>query len=142
MLTILDQGILNRATLIVELAVALVSIADKLPRAHLNLELYNTADMEAALARLYTCILLFFRLCARWYNRSSWARLWSSLRDTFEVKYKDLIEDIELYSDLVEGFARAGARVEVRNIHALTEADHRGLAGIDAKIKAAFDAQA
>ena len=64
-LTAHDEDILNRATLNEKIAVALVSIAEKLPRAHSNVELYNTADMEAALSRLNTCVLLFFRLCAR-----------------------------------------------------------------------------
>ncbi|KAF9693090.1 hypothetical protein EKO04_008923 [Ascochyta lentis] len=135
------MGVLNRATLVEELAKALVSIADKLPRAHLNVDMYKTSDMAAALSRLYTCILMFFRLCARWYKRSSWGRLWSSLKDPFELKYKDLLADIELCSNLVENLASAGARVEIRNVHALTESDHAKLIEIDAKTADAFDTQ-
>lgn len=135
------KGILNRATLVEELAKALVSIADKLPRAHLNADLYRTPDMEAALSRLYTCILMFFRLCARWYNRSPLGRLWSALKDPFELKYKDLLGDIELCSNLIDNLANAGARVEIRNVHALSESDHEKLIEIDAKVVDAFDAQ-
>ena len=140
-LTLPAKGIINRAHLIKELAEALVNIADILPRAHLNVELYRTSDIKSALSRLYACILMFFRLCARWYKKGSWGRLWSSLKDPFELKYKDLLVDIKRSSDLVESFAVVGARVEVRNIHALTKVDHTRLVEIDANWKMALDAQ-
>lgn len=127
---------LNRATLVEELAKALVSIADKLPRVHLSVDMYKTPDMEATLARLYASILMFFRLCAKWYNRSSLGRLWSALKDPFELKYKGLLADIELCSNLVDNIANAGARVEIRSVHALTESDHAKLIEIDAKVDA------
>lgn len=134
-------GILNRATLIEELAKALVGIADKLPRVHLNADLYQTSDMEAALARLYASILMFFRLCAKWYNRGSLGRFCSALKDPFELKYKALLADIELCSSLVDNLANAGARVEIRSVHALSESDHAKLIEIDAKVTDAFNAQ-
>ena len=134
-------GILNRATLIEELAKALVGIADKLPRVHLNADLYQTPDMEATLARLYASILMFFRLCAKWYNRGSLGRFCSALKDPFELRYKALLADIELCSNLVDNLANAGARVEIRSVHALTESDHTKLIEIDAKVTDAFNAQ-
>jgi hypothetical protein len=97
--------------------------------------------MEAALSRLYACIMMFFHLCARRYNRSSWGRLWSSLKDSFKLKYIDLIADIELCSTLVESLANAGARIEIWNIHVFTEAGHAKLAEIDAKMDRASCAQ-
>lgn len=86
-------------------------------------------------------MMVFFRLCARWYNRSSWGRLWSSIKDPFELKYKDLVADIGTCSALVEKLANTGERVEIRNIHALTEIDHALLLEIDRKMVDAFDAQ-
>lgn len=134
-------GILNRAILVEELTKALVDIADKLPRVHLSVDLYRTPDMEAALARLYASILMFFRLCAKWYNRGSLGRFCSTLKDPFELKYKALLTDIELCSNLVDNLANAGARVEIRSVHALTESDHVKLIEIDAKVTDAFNAQ-
>ncbi|KAF2996823.1 hypothetical protein E8E13_002571 [Curvularia kusanoi] len=135
------MGVLNRATLVEELARAFVGIADKLPRAPLNVDLYKTADMEAALARLYASILMFFRLCAKWYNRDSVDRFFSAIKDPFEQKYKALLDDVELCSNLVDNLANAGARVEIRSLHALTEGDHAKLIEIDAKVSDAFNAQ-
>lgn len=105
------------------------------------MELYKTADMEAALSRLYAGVLMFFRLCARWYSRGSWGRLWSSFKNPFELKYKDLVVEIERASGTVENLAIAGARVEVRNIHALTTGNHAKLVDIDTRLKTAFDTQ-
>lgn len=92
--------------------------------------------MEAVLARLYAGILMFFRLCAKWYNRSPLGRLWSAVKDPFELKYEKYLRDIELCSNLVDNLAKAGARVEIRSVHALTESDHAKLIEIDAKIDA------
>jgi hypothetical protein len=116
-------------------------IGDVLPRAHLSVELYQTADMKAALSRLYTCLIMFFHLCVRWYNQNSWGRLWSSLKNPFELKYKDLVADIESCSTLVEGLANGGARVEIRDIHVLSELDHTKLTEIDAKLEKVYDGQ-
>ncbi|KAH6618646.1 hypothetical protein C7974DRAFT_34011 [Boeremia exigua] len=140
-LKLILTGIINRANLIKELAEALVNIADKLPRAHLNVELYKTTDMEAALSKLYACILMFFRLCHRWHNRSECGRLSSSLKDSFELKYNDLLLEVERASGVVGNLATAGACVEIRNVHALTRADHAKLLGMDAGLKTAFEAQ-
>jgi hypothetical protein len=97
--------------------------------------------MKAVLSRLYTCLLLFLQLCVRWYNRSSWGRLWSSLKDPFELRYKDLVADIEICSTLVENLANGGARVEIRKIHALSELEQKKLEDIDAKMESLFHAQ-
>jgi hypothetical protein len=86
-------------------------------------------------------MLKFLRLCARWYNHSSLGRLLSSLKDPFELKYKDLLEEIEHSSGHVESLAVAGARVEVRSIHALTTVDHARLVELDVKVETTFNAQ-
>ena len=52
-----------------------------------------------------------------------------------------MLADIELCSKLVETLTNAGQRVEIRNVHTLTEIDHAKLIEIDAKVVDAFDAQ-
>jgi hypothetical protein len=90
--------------------------------------------MEAALSRLYAYIVLFFRLCVRWYNRSPLGRLWSSITSPFELDYQELVEEIQSCSKVVDDLASAGARTEIRHIRTLTELQHVQIRDIDAKL--------
>ncbi|KAH7084903.1 hypothetical protein BKA63DRAFT_4973 [Paraphoma chrysanthemicola] len=115
------MGIINRATLVQKLAEAFVAIGDVLPRADLSAELYQTGYMRDALSRLYAYIILFLRLCVRWYNRSPLGRLWSALKSPYELDYKELVDQIKVSSAAVEDLANAGARAEIRDIRTIQD---------------------
>jgi hypothetical protein len=80
--------------------------------------------MKDALSRLYAYIILFLKLCVKWYNRSSLGRLWSALKAPFELNYKDLVEQIKASSAAVEDLANAGARLEIRDIRTIQDIHH------------------
>jgi hypothetical protein len=87
----------------------------------LSAELYQTKYMEAALSQLFTYIILFLRLCVRWYNKNPLSRICSAIKTPFELGYQDLLEHIRECSKAVDDLANAGARVEVRDVRILTE---------------------
>jgi hypothetical protein len=118
---VIEQGIINRATLVEKLAQAFVAIGDVLPRANLSAELYQTGYMKDALSRLYAYIILFLRLCVRWYNKSSIGRFVSAITSPFELDYQELIDQIKVSSAAVEHLANAGARVEIRDIRTIQD---------------------
>ncbi|RAR04552.1 hypothetical protein DDE82_004509 [Stemphylium lycopersici] len=120
-------GIINRANLVQKLLQALIAIGDVLPRLDLSAELYQTEYMEAALSRLYAYIMLFFRLCVRWYNRSPLGRLWSAITTPFELDYQELVEQIQHCSQAVDDLANAGARAEIRHVRTLADLQHTQL---------------
>ncbi|KAI8940633.1 hypothetical protein NX059_001905 [Plenodomus lindquistii] len=128
------MGIINRATLVEKLAQAFVAIGDVLPRADLNAELYQTDHMRDALSRLYAYIILFLRLCVRWYNRSSLGRLWSALKSPYELDYKELIDQIKVSSAAVEDLASAGARAEIRDIRIIQDLHQARFAELYSKL--------
>jgi hypothetical protein len=86
--------------------------------------------MKEALSRLYVYIILFLRLCVRWYNRSSLGRLWSSLKSPFELDYQDLVQQIKASSVSVEDLANAGARIEIRDIRIIQGLHHSQSMGV------------
>lgn len=75
--------------------------------------------MRDALSRLYAYIILFLRLCVRWYNRSSLGRLWDAIKSPYELDYQDLYDQIRVSSAAVDDFANAGARAEIRDIRTI-----------------------
>ncbi|KAF2833902.1 hypothetical protein CC86DRAFT_312074 [Ophiobolus disseminans] len=118
------MGVIERATLLEELATAFVSIGDVLPRADLSAELYQTEDMKEALSRLYAYIIRFLHLCVHWYSRSSLGRFFSGLKNPFKLEYQDLVEHIKACSTAIEDLANAGARVEIRDISTIQAIHH------------------
>jgi hypothetical protein len=140
-LNVSPQGVINRANLIQKLSQALVAIGEVLPRADLSAELYQTEYMEAALARLYTYIILFLTLCVKWYNRSPLGRFWSSLKSPFELDYQELVEQIQRCSGVVEDLANAGSRAEIRHVRVLAELNHNQSRELDTKLLNVLEVQ-
>ncbi|CAN9304554.1 unnamed protein product [Alternaria sp. RS040] len=134
-------GVINRATLFERLSQALIDIANVLPRMHLSAELYPTKNMEAALSRLFKYIILFLRLCVRWYKKSSLGRVCSAIKTPFELDYQDSMEHIQECSKAVDDLANAGARVEVRDVHILTELQHAQVRELDSKLLKVLEKQ-
>ncbi|KAI4658936.1 uncharacterized protein J4E79_006696 [Alternaria viburni] len=134
-------GVINRATLFEKLSQALISIGDVLPRMDLSAELYQTQYMEAALSRLFTYIILFLRLCVRWYKKSPLGRICSAIKTPFELGYQELVNHIQECSKAVDDLASAGARAEIRDVHTLAMLQHAQLRELDAKLAGVMEGQ-
>jgi hypothetical protein len=133
--------VINRANLFEKLSQALIAIGDVLPRMDLSAELYQTKYMEAALARLFTYIILFLRLCVRWYKKSPLGRICSAIITPFELGYQDLVDHIQECSKAVDDLASAGARAEIRDVHALARLQHAQIRDLDTKLAMVMEGQ-
>jgi len=133
--------VINRANLFEKLSQALITIGDVLPRMDLSAELYQTKYMEAALSRLFTYIILFLRLCVRWYKKSPLGRICSAIKTPFELGYQDLVNHIQECSKAVDDLASAGARAEIRDVHTLAMLQHAQIRELDAKLAGVMEGQ-
>lgn len=132
---------IHRAGLFEKLSQALVDIGDVLPRMDLSACLYQTEVMEAALSRLFTYIILFLRLCVRWYKKSPLDRISSAIQSPFELGYHDLVNNIQECSKAVDDLASAGARAEIRDVRTLAMLQHAQIQEFDTKLAEVMEGQ-
>ncbi|KAL2418153.1 hypothetical protein ABEF95_011407 [Exophiala dermatitidis] len=107
----------NHEKLITTLAKALANIGESLARVNLAIFLYPTARMKHAVASVYACIMRFCIRAHDWYRANKLHHIWESLARPVELRYTDLIENIESAMGEVEGLATAAARAEQRDVH-------------------------
>lgn len=107
----------------------------------LNAEMYQTKYMEAALSRLFTYIILFLRMCVRWYRKGPWGRICSAIKTPFELGYQDLVNHIQECSKAVDDLASAAARAEIRDVHTLARLQHAQIWKLDAKLAEVMEGQ-
>lgn len=112
---------INHEKTIKTLAKAFSQIAEALPQAELAAILYPTGEMISAVSELYAHILSFCIRAKRWYQESRWMHAVDSLIRPMELRYLDLIKDIESQSQTVQLLAQAAARAEQRDMHILLE---------------------
>lgn len=107
----------NHAKSVAALAKGLSQIADSLPRIELATILYPTNRMKQAVAELYAHIIRFFVRAQEWYQQGKLRHAWDSFARPAELRYNDLIQQIEDCTREVDNLATAGARAEQRDIH-------------------------
>jgi len=108
---------INHEKTIKTLAKALSQVAEALPQADLAAILYPTNEMISAVSELYAHILTFCIRAKRWYEECRWMHIADSLFRPVELRYLDLIEDIEHQSQRVQRLAKAASRAELRDVH-------------------------
>jgi hypothetical protein len=96
---------------------ALVKIANALPRLELVAVLYPTRRMKEAVAELYASIMRFFIRARDWYMEGKVLHAIHSITRPVELRYKDIIEDIEQCSTDVDQLAWACSHAEQRDMH-------------------------
>ncbi len=99
------------------LAKGLSQIADSLPRIELTTILYPTNRIKEAIAQLYSHVIRFFIRAQDWYQQGKLRHAWDSFARPAELRYNDLIQQIEDCTKEVDNLATAGARAEQRDIH-------------------------
>ncbi|CAO2651418.1 Nn.00g039880.m01.CDS01 [Neocucurbitaria sp. VM-36] len=141
MMKFLFIGVINHETLVVQLAQALSTIGDVLPRTDLYAELYKTQSMQDAISQLYARIILFFQEALKWYNRGPAGRAFASIFKPFELHYEETVKSIQACTQKIEDIASAASRAELRDINLLTTLLHnksqlrdRRLDGIESQI--------
>ncbi|KAH0841535.1 hypothetical protein FOPE_06788 [Fonsecaea pedrosoi] len=110
------KGVINHAELLVEISRALTYVAEALPQIKLNLDLYQTEEMQQAVSRTYAYMLLFLQKAAKWYSTTSLSRVVTAVVSPFSLKYQDIVMQIKQCADQVTLIASAGARAETRDL--------------------------
>ena len=99
------------------LAKGLCHVADSLPRVEFLTLLYPTRRMKQAVADLYAYILRFLIRAQGWYQESKLLHALHSFTRPAELRYADLVEEIEACTRTVDGLASTGAQAEQRDMH-------------------------
>ncbi|OAL23865.1 hypothetical protein AYO22_06041 [Fonsecaea multimorphosa] len=101
-----------------ETAKGISQIAVKLPQIALAGELYrNNLLMVDNITKLYACVMKFLIRARRWYGESRILHAWHSVTRPPEIRYKDLLEDIESYASAVNQLAVSSSQAEQRDMH-------------------------
>ncbi|KAI0490224.1 hypothetical protein F4859DRAFT_520052 [Xylaria cf. heliscus] len=107
----------NNAKLLTNLSRALSQIADSLPRVELSAVLYPTDRMKEAVVKLYVHIINFLIRAKAWYEETCFRRIINGFARPAELRYNDIIEDIEKCTAEIDHLSTAGARAEQRDMH-------------------------
>ena len=99
------------------LAKGLCLVADSLPRVEFLTLLYPTRRMKQAVANLYAYIIRFLIRAQAWYQESKLLHALHAFTRPAELRYADLIEEIEACTRTVCSLASAGAQAEQRDMH-------------------------
>lgn len=110
------MGVLTHEKLVHQFSEQLAHIADALPLAKIDVELYQTDGMRRELAGLYRHILLFLRQATKWYGGSSAQRAIPALRVNCEKSFQETLENIKTCATKIDKMAAVGNRVDVRRI--------------------------
>lgn len=73
--------------------------------------------MKSALADLYAYTIKFFIRAIEWFRENPFQHILHSITRPPELRYKDLLEDIESQSRRLDQLAASGSQAEVRAIH-------------------------
>ncbi|KAJ3537715.1 hypothetical protein NM208_g6198 [Fusarium decemcellulare] len=110
------MGVLNYETLVKELCKALCRIADALRHVQVNLLLYPTEAMQGHIERLYAQIIEFTIRAMKWYEKHPVLRAISALGSPFQLKFRDIVDDILETSRCIDRLALSMSQVEVRQM--------------------------
>ena len=99
------------------LAKGLCQIADSLPKIQFAATLYPTERMKQAVSELYAHIVRFLIRAQDWYEENKLLHAFHSFTRPVELRYADIIEEVEACTQSVYGLATAGAQAEQRDIH-------------------------
>ncbi|KAH7125898.1 hypothetical protein EDB81DRAFT_201955 [Dactylonectria macrodidyma] len=109
-------GVLNYETLVKELCKALCRVADALRHVQLNLLLYPTEAMRENAAKLYLHIIEFATRAIKWYEKRRILKAVSALSSPFQLKFRDIIEDLLDTSRSIDRLALSMSQVEARQM--------------------------
>lgn len=99
-----------------ELCKALNHVAESLRHVQLNLLLYPTDAMREAATKLYLHIITFTTRAVKWYERRRVPKALSILSTPFELKFRDVVDDIIETSRSMDRLALSLSQVENRQM--------------------------
>ena len=108
---------MNYENLLKAVAKTFSQIADVLPRTELHLRLYTTPRMLSDIAQIYASIIQFVCRATEWYSKNRLQRSLSAIIKPFEIGFKDIVDEIGVYSRRVDEHANAAMKAELRDLH-------------------------
>lgn len=73
--------------------------------------------MRSALEDLYAYLIKFFIRAFDWFQENPFQHILHSITRPPELRYKDLLDDIDCHSRRLDQLATSGSQAEVRAIH-------------------------
>lgn len=110
---------MNHHRLLETLTKGLSQIAGALPRIQLSALLFPTDAMKLALAEIYAAIIQFLVRANEWFKESRLLRVVHSFTRPTELRYDDVLQDIETATKNFESIAITAAHAEQRDMHLL-----------------------
>ncbi|KAF4545427.1 uncharacterized protein LTHEOB_5260 [Lasiodiplodia theobromae] len=110
-------AVVNHENLLSSLAKGLALVGEALPRVELAAVLYPTTRMKQALAELYAHIIRFLIRARDWFEERKPLRILHSVTRPAELRYDDLIDEIDSCSRNVVSLAVSAAQAEQRDMH-------------------------
>jgi hypothetical protein len=92
-------------------------IADALPRIELKASLYQSPEMHRALSTVYANIIKFLQRAMNWYSEGKIKHIVSSILRPYELRFKDLVDEIARCSRGVDQLAFMASQIELRDMH-------------------------
>lgn len=121
-------SVLNHEELLSEISKAISNLADVLPRTELHSILYPTARMQEAVSLLYAKIMEFVVKAIKWCKKGKARHAIAAIAHPFELKFKNIIDEITRRSRGVDGLANAAVKAEIRDLHFTVHQMHKSMA--------------
>lgn len=111
----------------------MVDIAEVLPRAKLDAELYQTDHTRAVISTLYAHILLFFKQTISWFNLSRTRKIMSAILNPFKLGLKTTVDEVKRCAMILDIVADSASKAEIRSMHVLMQAVFKELENMRTK---------
>lgn len=112
--TILVKASTNHSKTIEELSAALDSISDSIALCKIDRLLIRSQPVQAAVAKLYIAVFLFFGDAITWYKSSSSSKVLNSLHNNFSDRFQKAINVVHRQAAQVRDATNLGSQAELR----------------------------
>ncbi|TIA41929.1 hypothetical protein D6C78_01457, partial [Aureobasidium pullulans] len=111
------MGVINHGELLNKFTQAFSEIGDALKVAACSALVYETADIETTISRLYLQIIRFLNKAVRWYTSSPIVRVLKGIVKPYELSWKEDVDSIRSCLARVKDRAEIASWAELRVVH-------------------------
>lgn len=132
-------SVLNHEELLSEISKAISNLADVLPRAELHSTLYSTPRMHEAVSLLYAKIMEFVVKAIKWCKKGKARHAIAAIAHPFELKFKNIIDEVTRRSRVVDELANAASKAEIRDLHLTVHQMQRSMADLTQRMECKYE---
>jgi hypothetical protein len=125
------QAVLNHEEYITQISKAFCQIAAALPRVNVKILLFPTEQIQQAVSKLYAQVLKFMLRAVKWYTEGKLKHFITAVFRPVPLRFKDLLEEIDSCSQIVDQLAVGASQAEQRNMHVLLQGIRQTMIGRD-----------